>query len=95
MARGLTPHGLRHSHKTLMQELGVPAVLQDERMGHDDGSVQARYSHVTAAMRRQLLVELNEIWDRALAARRELAPRSSVAALDRLLAARRTEAGER
>jgi hypothetical protein len=53
-------------------------------MGHEDGSVQARYSHVTAEMRRQLLVELNEIWDRTLAARRQLAPRSSVATLDRL-----------
>jgi hypothetical protein len=46
-------------------------------------------------MRSQLLAELNEIWDRALAPRRELAPRSSVATLDRLLGARRTEAGER
>jgi hypothetical protein len=29
--------------------------LADERMGHEDGSVQARHSHVTAAMRGQLL----------------------------------------
>jgi hypothetical protein len=78
-----------------MQELGVPAVPQDERMGHEDGSVQARYSHVTAATRRQLLVELNENWDRALAARRGLAPRSSVATLDRLLGAGSAEVGER
>ena len=44
-----------------MQEMGVPAKLQDERMGHDDGSVQGRYSHVTAAMRRQLLADLTEV----------------------------------
>jgi hypothetical protein len=42
---GLTPHGLPHTHKTLMEELGTPGKLMDERMGHEDGSVQARYSH--------------------------------------------------
>jgi Bacterial regulatory proteins, lacI family len=35
IARGLTPHGLRHTHKTLMEELGVPPKLMDERMGHE------------------------------------------------------------
>ena len=52
---GLTQHELQHSHKTLMEELGVPAKLQDDRMGHEGGSVQARYSHITAAMRGSLL----------------------------------------
>lgn len=37
LAPGLTPHGLRHSLKTLMLELGTPRVLQDERLGHTDG----------------------------------------------------------
>jgi hypothetical protein len=46
-------------------------------------------------MWRQLLAELNEIWVRALAARQELAPRSSVATLDRLLGAGSAEVGER
>jgi integrase len=95
VARGLTPHGLRHSHKTLMQELGVPAVLQDERMGHEDGSVQARYSHVTAAMRRKLLADLTGAWHRAVEARRELAPRSPVAVLDHLLVPGPSEVGKR
>ena len=35
----------------MMVGLGTPAVLMDERMGHEDGSVQARYSHVTPEMR--------------------------------------------
>jgi len=39
----------------------------DERMGHEDGSVQARYSHVTAQMRRRLMEELAERWEEALA----------------------------
>ncbi len=85
VAPGLTPHGLRHTHKTLMEELGVPGKLMDERMGHEDGSVQARYSHVTAAMRRSLLDGLTGVWDAALAARRELSAGSPVVLLDRLL----------
>jgi len=39
IAPSLTPHGLRHTHKTLMEELGTPAKLMDERMGHEDGPV--------------------------------------------------------
>jgi hypothetical protein len=85
IAPGLTPHGLRHTHKTLMEELGTPGKLMDERMGHEDGSVQARYSHVTAAMRRQLLGGLTDMWEAALAERRAMAPGSPVTVLDRLL----------
>jgi integrase len=85
LAPGLTPHGLRHSHKTLMEELGTPGKLMDERMGHEDGSVQARYSHVTAAMRRQLLDGLTGVWEAALDERRSLASGSPVDVLDRLL----------
>ncbi len=72
IAPGLTPHGLRHSHKTLMEELGAPGKLMDERMGHEDGSVQARYTHVTAAMRAQLMAGLTGLWLAALDARRTM-----------------------
>jgi hypothetical protein len=91
---GLTPHSLRHTYKTLMEELGTPHKLMDAQMGHEDGSVQARYSHVTDTMRRRLLAGLTEMWSAALDARRGLDARSPVAALDRLLVARREEAGE-
>ncbi len=37
VATGLTPHGLRHTFKTLMEELGTPGKLMDELMGHEDG----------------------------------------------------------
>lgn len=63
IARGLTPHGLRHSHKTMMDELRTPPKLKDERMGHEDGSVQARYSHITPDMRRDLLGGLTGMWE--------------------------------
>lgn len=94
VAPGLTPHGLRHTHKTVTEDLGTPPKLMDERMGHEDGSVPARYTHVTAAMRRRLLDGLTGLWEAALDARRAMAARSPVAALDRLLLARAREAGE-
>lgn len=87
IAKGLTPHGLRHTHKTLMEELGVPPKLMDERMGHEDGSVQARYSHVTQVMRDRLMDDLTSVWKAAVEARRKLSPGSPVGALDRILRA--------
>lgn len=85
MAAGLTPHGLRHTHKTLLVELGVARPLQDERLGHLDGTVQGRYSHVTQTMRDRLMSDLEEVWEQALELRRAMSPGSPVVALDRLL----------
>ncbi|MFJ7909817.1 LacI family DNA-binding transcriptional regulator [Kitasatospora sp. NPDC096204] len=85
IARGLTPHGLRHFQKTMMDELRTPEKLKDERMGHEDGSVQARYSHITPEMRRDLMEGLTRMWLASLAARRQMAPGSPVPVLDALL----------
>jgi hypothetical protein len=68
-----------------MEELGTPAKLTDERMGHEDGSIQARYTHITPVMRQRLMDGLTEVWEAALAARRAISPGSPVAVLDRLL----------
>lgn len=85
IAAELTPHGLRHSHRSHMEELRTEKVLMDERMGHIDGSISARYTHVTPPMRRRLMANLTRQWERSLAARRELSPRSPVSVLDALL----------
>lgn len=85
LAQGLTPHGMRHTYKTLMVELGVPSTVMDDQMGHSDGSVQARYAHTTADMTRRLLDGLTTVWESALTARRLLSPGSPVPVLDRLL----------
>jgi hypothetical protein len=77
-----------------MEELGTSSKLMDDRMGHEDGSVQARYSHVTAAMRRTLLDDLTRVWEAALDERRAMAARSPVVVLDRLLVTRAEEVGE-
>ncbi len=66
----------------------TPAGDPDERMGHANGSVQARYSHVTQPMRDQLMLDLTDMWLAALDARLAISPRSPVAVLDRLLVAR-------
>jgi hypothetical protein len=36
-----------------MTELGIPPKQMDDPTGHQDRSVQARYSHITAAMRQR------------------------------------------
>jgi hypothetical protein len=73
-----------------MEELGTPKVLMDERMGHLDGSVSARYAHVTDAMRIELMNGLTMLWHQSLDERLALAPRSPVPVLDRLLQERAT-----
>ncbi|MFC7845515.1 hypothetical protein [Streptomyces sp. NPDC057382] len=54
-------------------------------MGHIDGSVQARYSHITREMREELLANLTVEWEASLDARLAMGPRSPVAALSGLL----------
>ncbi|MFF4735042.1 LacI family DNA-binding transcriptional regulator [Streptomyces sp. NPDC001262] len=88
IAKGLTRHGLRHAHRTIMEELGTPPKLMDERMGHEDGSVQSRYTHITSGMRQNLMQGLTELWEASLDARLAMCPRSPVAVLDSLLRAR-------
>ncbi|MFE6025610.1 LacI family DNA-binding transcriptional regulator [Streptomyces niveus] len=88
IAKGLTPHGLRHTHRTMMEDLGTEKVLMDQRMGHIDGSVSARYAHVTAGMRQRLTLGLTQRWEAALDARRAMCLTSPVRVLDRLLRSR-------
>lgn len=75
IAKGLTPHGLRHTHRTVMEDLGTEKVLMDERMGHIDGSVSARCAHVTPGMRKRLMLGLTEQWEMALGARLAMSPK--------------------
>ncbi|MBF8173519.1 LacI family DNA-binding transcriptional regulator [Streptomyces olivaceus] len=89
IAKGLTPHGLRHTHRTMMEDLGTEKVLMDKRMGHIDGSVSARYAHVTVGMRQRLVAGLTAQWEAALDARLAMCTTSPVRALDSLLKARR------
>lgn len=88
IAPGLTPHGLRHSHMVMLDEFRTPSVLIEERFGHINGTVSARYKHVSKDMRIELLESLTALWSETLDERLALNPRSPVAALDKLLLAR-------
>jgi len=85
LAPDMTPHAFRHSHKTLMEELGTPKPLMNDRMGHKDHSVSGRYSHPTDGMREQLMEGLFRSWEMALAQRRDMGVSSPVRLVEDLL----------
>ncbi|WP_156959488.1 helix-turn-helix domain-containing protein [Nocardia sp. BMG51109] len=66
----------------------IPRVLIDERLGHEDGSVQANYTHITDDMRDELVEMLTARWFEALDARLAMCPTSPVRVLNELLQAR-------
>lgn len=91
IARGLSPHGLRYSHATMLADLGVDEKLRDERMGHlSKGKVKSNmrllYSQISDTARERLNAGLQEVWERALAERAWFSLRSPVKVLDELLA---------
>ena len=69
VARGLTFHGLRHSHKTWLIADGIPDVVQARRLGHRiPDKIQHIYSHVAPELETRLLDALQHRWTTALAA---------------------------
>ncbi|MFF4989670.1 tyrosine-type recombinase/integrase [Streptosporangium saharense] len=82
---GLTFHGLRHGHQTMMDNGNVKPALKVQRMGHTDFTMSARYGHVTDEMVAELLALLDAVWETALRRRFEISPRSAVALLDEAL----------
>ena len=83
---GLTPHGLRHGHRTWLDDLGVQEILKSERMGHEIPGMAGVYGHVMPQWRRRLRAQLQELWEVSLRERARLDERSAVAVLDDLLA---------
>jgi hypothetical protein len=63
---GLTPHGLRHGHKTWMAEDGIPEILAEQRLGHDVPGMRGLYAHASQAMREELLAALQARWEESL-----------------------------
>lgn len=83
---GLTPHGLRHSHKTWMTEDGIPEILAEQRLGHDVPGMRGLYAHVSDAMRGNLKTALQARWEASLRARIAIHPQSPFPLLNQLLA---------
>ncbi|MFJ7176476.1 tyrosine-type recombinase/integrase [Streptomyces massasporeus] len=74
---GLTPHGLRHSHKVWLDEGNHPRVAVEARMGHVLQGVEGTYSHVTLAMELAIAEYLQGLWEdslRVVVDRREFGP---------------------
>lgn len=82
---GFTPHSMRHSHRSLLDQLGVPKPLMDERLGHSDRSVSAGYAHPTPPMRAAMLAGLEAEWEQALEWRRRLGVESQVGLVQQLM----------
>jgi hypothetical protein len=55
---GLTPHGLRHGHKTWMIEDGIPEILAEQRLGHQVRGMRGLYAHASQQMREKLTAAL-------------------------------------
>lgn len=85
LVKGLTPHGLRHGHRTWMDEDGIPEVLKSDRMGHRVPGIRGVYSHISDHMRTELVGALQRRWEQALAERFKLCRTSPVGVLDKLL----------
>lgn len=85
IAAGLSPHGLRHAHSTMLAELGAHEKLRDERMGHVTPGMRGTYTHVSDEARARLKSGLQELWEAALAERAGFGLRSPVKLLDELL----------
>jgi hypothetical protein len=88
---GLTPHGLRHSHRTWMAEEGTPEILAEQRLGHQVPGMRGLYTHVSDRMRAELMHALHARWEESLEERAAIYPRSPVPLLDELMTPLRTE----
>jgi len=85
VSKGLTPHGLRHGHKTWMDEDQIADVLKSERLGHEEPGMRGVYGHVSPVMRDELKAGLLARWEESLRQRVRLAAGSAVPLLSRLL----------
>jgi integrase len=55
-------HDLKHTHKAMLNDLGVHTVMQDYRLGHKTPGVQGVYSHRIPEMRATLVAGLQQLW---------------------------------
>ena len=62
--RGNGFHAFRHANATMMDRLGTPLKVRQERLGHSDPQVtQAIYTHVASEDSRKVAAQLGEaVW---------------------------------
>jgi integrase len=71
---GVSPHWLRHTHKTWLRDAKCDPVAINERIGHKTEGMDGIYVHPTDAMRVEILEVLEVIWAQARNARVEPEP---------------------
>ena len=64
--QGLTPHGLRHSHKTWIGGRNLRHPPQERRLGHEVPGMRGLYTHVSQTMRTELTGALQSRWEDSL-----------------------------
>lgn len=95
LLRGLTPHGLRHGHQVLIDDLpGVTEVLKKLRMGHRQRGMDQVYRHVSSAAVAAVKTGLQATLEGSVRERFALSPTSPVPALDSWLKPLREAAQE-
>lgn len=56
-------HDLRHSHASLLIDLGFPVLLISERLGHEDPSITLKtYSHLFPSKQEELVAKLEQLF---------------------------------
>lgn len=62
MEKRITPHGLRHTHTTLLAQAGVSLEEIQERLGHKDDKITKQiYLHITKDMKRDASQKFSEL----------------------------------
>lgn len=63
---GMTFHGLRHSHKTWMQEDDILDYVQYRRLGHANTNISDTYTHLTPTLLQPLLTALENRYHQSI-----------------------------
>jgi integrase len=95
LLKGLTPHGLRHGHQVLIDDLpGVTEVLKKLRMGHRQRGMDHVYRHVSSAAVTAVKAGMQRVLEETVRQRFAISPTSPVPALDAWLKPLREAARE-
>lgn len=54
-------HDLRHSHVSLLIDMGFSAVAIAERMGHESIDITYRYAHMFPSVQSSMAAQLNSL----------------------------------
>jgi integrase len=78
---GLTPHDLRRSMRTWLEDAGVPMIASETRMGHVLPGIQPVYTVVTPRQQQLVMDALETAWWTSLAQRWQLSKTSPLPVL--------------